>query len=877
MNIKSPIAPETDDYETDILDEPTPRAPRKKAARPVPDEKGPSVKDNDRPRRRAKKQGVSFFRDPRLHLAAGIVFCMSALVSVLMCLSFIANNEVDQDVTMGRTPTEIVTAGDVVANAGNAVGAKVAHFLMVDTLGVGSLAIAVYIFILGLSFMGLMKISFWKLSFRCFFTAAAVSLIVGLFSLNAATTFPPGGYHGQWINQYIIDYAGELTAYAVTLTLAGLLVAVYLEPLKALVHGVGAVIPRRRSAAVAETDDSSETSLADSPLDVLGADTIEETIPEDTDTESEPHVEAEIEKIPDTAASLELLVTTDGTDTEAESEPDASVASAAPVATQGAGYRAGIALESAPGEPEMIIRTAGDDSDDNTATSAAPADGAHLGLDTQYDPTLSHSNYVFPPTSLMLERTSEVEINTDEQNANKQMIINSLRSYGVEIQRIEAAIGPTVTLYEIVPMEGTKISKIRSLEDDIAMTIKAEGIRIIAPMPGRGTIGIEVPNRRRQMVSMRSILESKAFKNNHMSLPMCLGKTISNDVYIEDLAKLPHLLVAGATGQGKSVGLNCIINSLIYSKHPDELKFVLVDPKMVEFSLYRPITNAFMAKIPDEDNAIITDPAKVIATLNSLCVEMDNRYELLSKACVRDIQSYNQRFRSRRLNPEDGHRFLPYIVVVVDEFADLIANVGKDISLPISRIAAKARAVGIHMILATQRPSTDIINGSIKNNFPARIAFRVLSGIDSKTILDRSGAQRLIGNGDMLTLINGAVKRVQCAFIDTEEIEAICEHISSQPGFVMPYELPMPADESGNGSAVEVGGSNNDEFVRCALFIAGQNTASITQMQRKFEIGFNKAGRYMDRMEALGIVGPANGAKPREVRMTPDEVARMLS
>ncbi len=860
MNIKSPIAPEVDEYAENILDEDAAEQRHKRPARPIPDEKGPKINSKDKTSRRKTSRRPSFLRDPRLRLAAGIIFCMSAIVSVIMCLSFIANNEIDQDVTYGRTPAEIVAAGDSVANAGNAFGAEVAHLLMVDTLGVGSFAIAVYLFLLGLWFTGLIRLPFWKVSFRCLFTAAAVSLIAGLFTLNAETTFPIGGYHGQYINLYIIDYAGELTAYALTMTLIGLLVTVYIEPLKALVAMLGKIRPRR-AARPEQAADNKETDVttASEPLDALAVG--EPGSEKAAETAAEPHTEVQ-------SASLDLLGTTDASETAGDRQP----ADAEPDTDDN---KEVISLEGAPGEPEMIIRTGGDENDNDSLS--VPADGDHLGLDVPYDPTLSHSNYVFPPTSLMLERNTEREINAEEQNANKQMIINSLRSYGVEIQRIEVAIGPTVTLYEIVPVEGTKIAKIRSLEDDIAMTIKAEGIRIIAPMPGRGTIGIEVPNLRRQIVSMRSILESKTFRNNHMKLPICLGKTISNDVYIEDLAKLPHLLVAGATGQGKSVGLNCIINSLIYAKHPDELKFVLVDPKMLEFSLYKPITNAFLAQIPDEDNAIITDPAKVIATLNSLCVEMDKRYELLSKAGVRDLETYNQRFRSRRLNPEDGHRFLPYIVVIVDEFADLIANVGKDISLPISRIAAKARAAGIHMILATQRPSTDIINGSIKNNFPARIAFRVLSGIDSKTILDRSGAQRLIGNGDMLTLINGAVKRVQCAFIDTDEIEAICNHIASQPGFVMPYLLPEPAEATDSSLGGGSTGAGQDEFTRCALFIASQNAASITQMQRKFEIGFNKAGRYMDRMEELGIVGPANGAKPREVRMTPDEVARLLS
>ena len=468
-------------------------------------------------------------------------------------------------------------------------------------------------------------------------------------------------------------------------------------------------------------------------------------------------------------------------------------------------------------------------------------------------------------------------INEEEQAYNKTLIVNALRSYDVEIKRIEATIGPTVTLYEIVPVEGTRIAKIKSLEDDIAMSLSALGIRIIAPIPGKGTIGIEVPNSKPQIVSMRTLLESATFAKakEKMHLPLALGATVSNEFYTTDLAKMPHLLVAGATGQGKSVGLNCIITSLLYSKHPDELKFVLVDPKMVEFTLYQRIANQYLAKLPDEARAVITDPQKVIATLKSLCVEMDQRYELLADAGVRSVEAYNERFVQRRLNPEKGHRYMPYIVIVVDEFADLIQTAGKDISEPICRIAQKARAVGMHMIIATQRPSTDIITGPIKANFPARIAFKTTQSIDSKTILDRPGAQRLIGRGDMLALIDGRIERVQCAFVDTEEVEAICEHIGSQPGFPMPMPLPEVPEEGGSDAPAEIG-ATTEEFRRCAMFIASQTQASITMMQRKFEIGFNKAGRFMDQMQALGIVGPANGAKPRQVLMTPDEVQRLF-
>jgi len=451
-----------------------------------------------------------------------------------------------------------------------------------------------------------------------------------------------------------------------------------------------------------------------------------------------------------------------------------------------------------------------------------------------------------------------------------------LRSYNIEIQRIEATIGPTVTLYEIVPAQGTRIAKIKSLEDDIAMTLSALGIRIIAPMPGKGTVGIEVPNRKPQVVPMRKVIESKAFTGTKMALPMALGATISNDIFMADLAKLPHLLVAGATGQGKSVGLNCIITSLLYSKHPDELKFVLVDPKTVEFSLFETISRQYLAKLPDENEAIITDPMKVVATLNSLCVEMDNRYALLKDANVRTIKEYNNKFIQRRLNPEKGHRYLPYIVIVVDEFGDLIMMAGKEVETPIARIAQKARAVGMHMILATQRPSTNVITGIIKANFPGRIAFRVSQMVDSRTILDRKGANQLIGKGDMLFSHNGEMERVQCAFISTEEVEAICDAIDEQVGYPNAYPLPDYVPESDGSTSFGTVNDRDPLFEEAARFIVTSSTASTSSLQRRYSIGYNRAGKIMDQLEAAGIVGPASGAKPRQVLVDSLQLERML-
>ncbi len=496
-----------------------------------------------------------------------------------------------------------------------------------------------------------------------------------------------------------------------------------------------------------------------------------------------------------------------------------------------------------------------------------------------YDPTKELSRYIFPSLNLLNKmEIKEKSVDIKEQEDNKRKITDTLKNYGIPIKTIKVCVGPTVTLFEIIPADGVRISKIRNLEDDIALSLSALGIRIIAPIPGRGTIGIEVPNREPQTVSMRSILESKKFQECKYELPMAIGCTISNDVYIADLCKMPHMLVAGATGQGKSVGLNAIIASLLYRKHPAELKFVLIDPKMVEFSLYSKLEHHYLAKLPGDGDPIITDPMKVIATLNSLAVEMDNRYALLKDAQVRNLKEYNSKFINHRLNPEKGHRYLPYIVVVVDEFCDLIMMAGKDVEMPIARIAQKARAIGIHMIIATQRPSTNVITGIIKANFPGRIAFRVTQMVDSRTILDCSGAQQLIGRGDMLFLANGEMERVQCAFIDTPEVENICEHIGNQIGYEEAYELPefiANADENGG----TMSGSITDRdpmFEQAAEFIINGQTASTSSLQRRFSIGYNRAGKIMDQMEAAGIVGPAQGGKPRQVLMDSTQLNQLI-
>jgi len=502
--------------------------------------------------------------------------------------------------------------------------------------------------------------------------------------------------------------------------------------------------------------------------------------------------------------------------------------------------------------------------------SAVNHEGDHLTVDTNYDPTLDLSDYKYPDVDLLeLYGGDKITIDREQLEQYKDQIIDTLLNYKIQITKIKATVGPTVTLYEIVPAPGIKISRIKNLEDDIALSLAALGIRIIAPMPGRGTIGIEVPNKKKQIVSMKTVLASEKFQSSEYDLPIALGKNISNEVFVTDLAKLPHLLIAGATGQGKSVGLNAILVSLLFKKHPSQLKFVLVDPKKVELSLFNMIENHFLAKLPDEEEAIITDIKKVITTLNALCMEMDMRYDLLKKASVKNIKEYNTKFTNRKLNPQNGHRYLPYIVLVVDEFADLMMTAGKEVEMPIARLAQLARAIGIHLIIATQRPSVNIITGTIKANFPGRIAFKVTSKIDSRTILDTGGADQLIGRGDMLLSINSEIVRLQCAFVDTPEVERIAEYIGKQRGYASAFLLPEYLTEEEAALKGEIRIQDRDVmFEDAARLIVTHQQGSTSLIQRKMKLGYNRAGRIMDQLEMCGIVGPSQGSKAREVYVT---------
>jgi DNA segregation ATPase FtsK/SpoIIIE, S-DNA-T family len=497
----------------------------------------------------------------------------------------------------------------------------------------------------------------------------------------------------------------------------------------------------------------------------------------------------------------------------------------------------------------------------------APAKAAVGSIGTKYDVTLDLKNYKYPTLDLLETHGSEKIVHDPaELETHKNQIIATLKNYDIAIQRIAATVGPTVTLYEIVPAPGVRISRIKNLEDDIALSLAALGIRIIAPIPGKGTIGIEVPNVRKSVVSMKTLLASEKFQNNHFSLPIAIGKKIDNENFIVDLAAMPHLLMAGATGQGKSVGINTLLVSLLYKKHPSQLKFVLVDPKKVELSLYRVIEKHFLAKLPGEEESIITDTKKVVHTLNALCIEMDTRYDLLKEAGCRNIKEYNEKFTSRKLNPEKGHQYLPFIVLVVDEFADLIMTAGKEVEMPIARLAQLARAIGIHLIIATQRPSVNIITGTIKANFPARIAFKVSSKIDSRTILDAGGAEQLIGKGDMLISYNGEITRLQCAFVDTPEVEKVCAFIEAQQGYPQAFLLPEYVDEKELEGKDFDSGDRDPLFEDAARLIVQSGIGSTSLIQRRMKLGYNRAGRLMDQLEASGIVGPNQGSKAREVR-----------
>lgn len=733
-------------------------------------------------------------------------------------------------------------AGVHVSNWLGIVGYHVAHCLIDTLFGVPTIFLAIFCVAVSVRIMNIVPVRIHKWFLNCTilmtWLSATFAYLTEKISWFSDSYINLGGRIGQQEVKFLLEKIGEFGTPVVLLVVAVLYVA----------YVSGETITAIREWITPNRDDAE----------------IQEEIEEQE--QAEEQVQPELLELPDNANDPEILFE----DATSPFEDDA-----AQTATT-------IDFQHQPltghpqtlheGEQELPLEFEDNEEQDmNIVLGQEPEkacleDGHAL---EPYDPKLDLEHYQYPTIDLLKKYdlpTSAIDM--EEQQANKTQIINVLRTFGVEISNIKATVGPTITLYEITPAPGVRIRKIQNLENDIALSLRALGIRIIAPIPGKGTIGIEVPNAKPQMVSMESIINTRKFQETDFELPMALGKTITNEVFMVDLAKMPHLLVAGATGQGKSVGLNAILTSLLYKKHPAELKLVMVDPKKVEFSVYNPIVNHFLAQVEgneDEEEPIITDVKKVVQTLNSLCVEMDTRYDLLKQARARNVKEYNQKFRDRQLNPLNGHKFMPYIVVVIDEFGDLIMTAGKEVELPIARIAQLARAVGIHMIIATQRPTTNIITGTIKANFPARMAFKVSAMIDSRTILDRPGANQLVGRGDMLFLAGGEPVRVQCAFVDTPEVEAICNFIARQQGYLAPFPLPEVAmEEDGGGKDVDMS-TLDSLFEECARVVVSDQIGSTSMIQRKFSIGYNRAGRIMDQIEQAGIVGPAHGAKPREV------------
>ena len=781
------------------------------------------------------------FHNERLNFFIGLLLFALAVYLILSFVSFFTTGAADQSLIEDPRSGELLNQQRQFANSCGSIGAHTAYFFMKQCFGLPAFLIPAFLLLMALHLIRAYRVKLlkWFLCIMVIMVWASVTLAKFLTPFFIDSHFNPGGDHGLYVCQHIENLLGApgLTAILALTAIAFLtyisaetifVIRKILNPSKFL-DRVKLTITNNEQPEGVEPEGTYTIETDDDPMVFDNP---------ETQTVEFEHAAAE------TATATGTAVT-NGTAGGTESHEGKKAA-----------------------DSELVIEAA---AEEEKADGQALVPVGEQMLEP-YDPKRDLENYHYPTLDLLAtyEDDGKPYIDMSEQTANKNRIVEVLRNFGVEISSIKATVGPTITLYEITPAPGVKISKIRNLEDDIALSLSALGIRIIAPIPGKGTIGIEVPNAKKNMVSMQSVLNSKKFQETTMDLPCAMGKTITNEVFMFDLAKAPHLLVAGATGQGKSVGLNAILTSLLYKKHPAEMKIVLVDPKMVEFSIYSSIANHFLAKVPDDDaSPIITDTSKVVRTLNSLCVEMDARYELLMTAGERNIKDYNKKFIARKLNPERGHRYMPYIVVVIDEYGDLIMTAGKEIELPIARIAQKARAVGIHMIIATQRPTTNIITGTIKANFPARIAFKVSQGIDSKTILDRMGANQLIGRGDMLYLQGNEPVRVQCAFVDTPEVDAINKYIASQQGYLEPYELPEPVvdgDDGGSGSGKDVDMSHLDPmFEEAARLIVMSQSGSTSLIQRKYSIGYNRAGRLMDQLEKAGVVGQAHGSKPREV------------
>ena len=844
------------------------------------------------------------------HFIGGLICLMFGVYLFLAFTSFLSAGDADQSAMAVNSVGET----EIVKNHTGPAGARLAEFLINGCFGIPAYFIVIVLLIAGTKLMKAYNFTVWKWFLACMCIMYWMSVTLGFIFGDVDSFIYPGGLHGYNVSVWIQSYIG-MPGLILLLIFCGIIIGVAIrrqtmEVVRKILH------PNFRKNSIEEKADDvqnmPETAAATEPAPVI--EESEEEVSDDEPAEDETAGEKKKNKWYERLMPGGILgrlfgrkhdkddVESDDNENEEEGEDAEKEETEQVRHSHDDSFYAEFKKEN---EPETYAEEVYSDDVNYTGNSIElPLDDAPVNarriieaeatahtepkteepefeieerkeeetvrgdLNVPYNPRLDLELYKFPTLDLLKTYPDDgPSIDMEEQTANKNRIIQVLRSFGIEISSIKANVGPTVTLYEITPAEGVRISKIRNLEDDIALSLSALGIRIIAPIPGKGTIGIEVPNASPKIVPMSSVLASKKFQESTYELPIALGKTITNEVFMVDLAKAPHMLVAGATGQGKSVGLNAIVTSLLYKKHPSELKFVIIDPKKVEFAIYAPIEKHFLAKLPDAEDAIITDVTKVVQTLNSLCVEMDTRYDLLKKAGCRNIKEYNAKFINRQLNPANGHKFMPYIVIIIDEFGDLIMTAGKEVELPICRIAQLARAVGIHAIIATQRPTTNIITGTIKANFPARVAFRVASMMDSRTILDRPGAQQLIGKGDMLYLQGNDPVRVQCAFVDTPEVERISEYISKQQGYPTAFELPEYVDENAEPSgAADVDMNRLDPmFEEAARLIIYHQQGSTSLIQRKLSLGYNRAGRIMDQLERAGIVGPANGSKARDV------------
>ncbi len=827
-----------------------------------------------------KEQSIPIFKriytfiDDQLKKIVGVLFILISIFLFVSFFSYFTTWKLDQDKVLNyHGLVDFLFNNELlIQNTGGRLGAFLSHQLIYNGFGVASIAFPFFLGIWGLNLLLHQRIAS---TIRTFFYSSLViillSPVLAYFLPSKQFPFPWGGQFGNVIIEHLRILAGNVGTTLIMIGLALVLLILIFNPIFRLpfwhrlfekkedeTTPVPALEPLKVKKSTIQIDEQLSTIPVHEETNYAETASLEELITGDSVQVPESFwnetATSQADNIPEPSNELPIeinqvidqpIVTEQPKEIELE-----------PIATE----------TYSPPASDLTLEVVKIDDPIEEIVDAH----ASVGTDEPYDPSLELRNYKFPTLDLLEQRSNEdISIDKNELELNKNQIINTLKSFGISIAKISATVGPTVTLYEIVPAEGVRISKIRNLEDDIALSLSALGIRIIAPIPGRGTIGIEVPNLKKQFVSMRTLIASDKFIHNDFSLPIALGKKIDNENYIVDLAKMPHLLMAGATGQGKSVGINTILVSLLYKKHPSQLKFVMVDPKKVELSIYKVIEKHFLAKLPNEEEAIITDTKKVINTLNALCIEMDNRYDLLKDAGVRNIREYNEKFIKRKLLPTKGHMYLPFIVLVVDEFADLIMTAGKEVEMPIARIAQLARAVGIHCIVATQRPSVNVITGTIKANFPARVAFKVSAKVDSRTILDAGGAEQLIGQGDMLILNGSELVRIQCAFVDTPEVERIVEFIGNQQGYPTAFDLPEyegadGGDLAGGGGAKSL--KDVDQmFEQCARLVVTSGSGSTSMLQRRFNLGYNRAGRIMDQMEAAGIVGASTGGKPREL------------